>query len=719
MIQEEAAFEKTVPSWIWHAQGIDQLEYTLTKKFHLSIDTANLSFFIALTGSVIIELNGVEIGRLDEDAQYLTTFTKFKSFPNRLKAGDHELKLRVACVHPMPVEPVSIHLIHRRVGLIAYLIDEDGLWLPTDHTWKAWADGDATEQPAAIICRLGEEPYGDLENGLEWFVRGGFGDIVTEKLTDVGLISSKNAHCSIADSELLIQGTHTTLTSYERSPATERHIFYHLLKQTEWKKLRTYQNQLDLTAAPQVRIDLKKEYNARFKATNLAASSVVIWWNGAESLFELDGYDGCITETFQVDPGHSFVIQPQGLRFLQLFVLSSNSLAVGRDAINLSVQFESAGVALTQVGTYSGDLPLLNQIYDVAVHTNRVCHQLGLWDGIKRDRLNWAYDFYMAGKADYVLWDNLDVLKRSIVELGKTPYGYWMNGIPAYTLWWIHNLWEYYWYTGDKQFLIEHQEDLLRHVQWMKENLTPDGYLKKRFMTLIEWVPMNEDEQWVCMHGLLAIAAQSLHSLRQYVPELGIAAVWPKARMQEEDFLKSPSLVTPLIGIAAGYVDADHAREFLNSYQLSDPITPLSAFWLAECYSQFGMHEQAWETVSQVWGCQIKDDATTFWESVVLSPQSDFHDSQTTYTAYSSYRMSLCHSWASTPVQWVSRFILGVEPLEPGYAKIKYSPNAITGLTGCKGTVGTPFGAVKVEWQLEDGNLVSKLDAPSGIVVEK
>ncbi|HEY0827205.1 MAG TPA: alpha-L-rhamnosidase C-terminal domain-containing protein, partial [Bacilli bacterium] len=165
-----------------------------------------------------------------------------------------------------------------------------------------------------------------------------------------------------------------------------------------------------------------------------------------------------------------------------------------------------------------------------------------------------------------------------------------------------------------------------------------------------------------------------------------------------------------------GYVSNNRSMEFLDAYQLKDPLTPISAFWLAECYSKYGKHEQAWHVISTVWGKMLSEDATTFWESVVLSPQSDYHDSQTTYTSYESYRMSLCHSWASTPPQWISRYVLGVGPLEPGYERISFSPNAIGGLTQCSGTISTPLGPINVEWKLrEDGTMDAKIDMPKAV----
>lgn len=98
--------------------------------------------------------------------------------------------------------------------------------------------------------------------------------------------------------------------------------------------------------------------------------------------------------------------------------------------------------------------------------------------------------------------------------------------------------------------------------------------------------------------------------------------------------------------------------------------------------------------------------ATTFWEGIRLTPSSDIHHALTTYTAYDSYRMSLCHSWSSTPVVWIARYVLGIRALEPGYARIAFEPHAIGGLTAARGVIPSPRGLIQVEWKLEHGRMI-------------
>lgn len=692
-IQGQKIHPDLIPKWIWHPERTGRKLLVLSRSFTVERDMIGLEMSIACTGEAEVELDGATMGVIQEHPRHVTLFTKLPAWPSVLRQGRHTVRIVIRCEEPMPLSPVSIHLTDRTVGCIAYMEGGDGFWLVTDDSWEA--DGDQAE----IVCRLGEEPYGDLDNGPEWFVAGGYGDMTTETIRHADVISSDRLTTAANDHLLHLIGSASRNIRFD-TKRDDRHLFYHLLKQNEWKLLRSMQNETDLTKVPQAVIDLRQEMNVRFRVRNEGRHEATLLWNGAESLHELRHYDACITECITIPGNGEFVTLPQGMRYLQFFIGSA-----GADPFHLEIEFESVGVPLEQIGSLQTNLPLLDQIYNVSVHTNKVCHQIGLWDGIKRDRLNWAYDFYMAGKADYVLWNDFTVLKRAIAELGQTPYGHWMNSIPSYTLWWVIGLWEYYVHTGDRKFVLDMKDDLHKHLKWVGENVDRQtGFMLNPHQAFIEWAPMHQEESWVCLNAIMKLMKDQVRSLVAYVPELGLQLDWPDPQIEEAEFIESASaLITPLIGIMSGYVSDDKAVEFLAGYKLQDPITPLSAYWLAECYSKYGMHEQAWEVISVVWGTMLDEGATTFWESVVLSPKSDFHDSQTTYTGYDSYRMSLCHSWASTPVQWISKYILGVQPLEPGYKQVRFAPHAIPGLTECRGAVSTPNGPLYIEWSIKDG----------------
>jgi alpha-L-rhamnosidase len=74
------------------------------------------------------------------------------------------------------------------------------------------------------------------------------------------------------------------------------------------------------------------------------------------------------------------------------------------------------------------------------------------------------------------------------------------------------------------------------------------------------------------------------------------------------------------------------------------------------------------------------------------------------------YGNSLCHAWAgAAPVMLLSRGVLGVEPLTPGFALCQVTP-APSGIAAGYGTVPTPRGLIEVEWSKGKAEVVLPSD---------
>ncbi|MFS0724245.1 alpha-L-rhamnosidase C-terminal domain-containing protein [Paenibacillus sp. 1P07SE] len=679
-----------LPEWIWSRRLSDDREVELIKTFTLDRPVTKATFHLALTGGAVVYLDGQLAGTMTEQAANVCAFTSVAGFPDMLTAGEHTIRMAIRCEKSMPIASVNVHLAQRTVGCIAFLQGED-YWLGTDETWRT-EEGEA----AVRVCRLGEEPYGDVEGGPEWFVAGGFGDLRTAELAGAVVMDASGMHVLGRENGMRMEGTAGGDFAIPEPRREELHLFYHVRKQTEWRERAAAVRELPLSGIPTCILDLGCVTNVRFRLRNASDSPVTILWHGSESLPELEHYEGVITEVVQLEGrGEQFTL-PQGMRYVRIRMLAEQAQPFAVEWLP-----EEVVVPLSRVGELTTGLQELERIYEMSVHTNRICHQIGLWDGIKRDRLNWAYDFYLAAKADYLLWDDLSVLRRSIVELGSgTPGDRWMNGIPAYTLWWINNLWEYYLHTGDRSFILSVKEDLRKHALLVTRHIDDQTRaFASEEAGLIEWVPMSQEETRLCMQALLRLTGENMARLRAYLPELADMPAWGWPDIGAEAFLGGEQLITKLLGIMSGYVGEREARACLEQVVLADPITPLSAYWLADCYSAFGMQEQAWQTIRTVWGRMLAEGATACWESVTLSHAGDFHEALTTYTAYGSYRISLCHSWASTPVHWVMSRVLGIRPAEPGYEVVSYDPQPFAGLDHIRGKVPTPYGTIESGWE--------------------
>ena len=88
----------------------------------------------------------------------------------------------------------------------------------------------------------------------------------------------------------------------------------------------------------------------------------------------------------------------------------------------------------------------------------------------------------------------------------------------------------------------------------------------------------------------------------------------------------------------------------------------------------------------QYWGGMLDFGATTFWEDfdlawtknagrideLVSAGKKDLHADFGDH-CYIGLRHSLCHGWAGGPTAWLTEHVLGIRPLEPGFARCSCS----------------------------------------------
>ena len=68
-------------------------------------------------------------------------------------------------------------------------------------------------------------------------------------------------------------------------------------------------------------------------------------------------------------------------------------------------------------------------------------------------------------------------------------------------------------------------------------------------------------------------------------------------------------------------------------------------------------------------------------------------------------RTSLAHGWASGPTPILTGYVLGVQPVKPGYQTFTVTPHPGS-LRWAEGTIPTPYGQIRVRWT-RDGHRFS------------
>lgn len=417
-----------------------------------------------------------------------------------------------------------------------------------------------------------------------------------------------------------------------------------------------------------------------------------------------------------------------GFRFARIEVLSDdvcfNLKAVRAVSVTRDIPF---------LGSFECSDSRLNKIWEVGARTVYLNMQNCIWDGIKRDRLVWIGDMHPEVMTiNNVFGANQLVHKTLDFAKNNTPLPGWMNGMCSYSLWWIIIQHDLYMYQGDKEYLML-QDDYMRKLLAQVCNQVKDGQEKLGGGRFLDW-PTSE------MPDVIHSGLQSLTYLAVCDGEK-IAQWLDDKEMEEQCANAEKSLMkhypktcsnkqAAALKIVSGYSKNTDSDSKIILKDGANNFSSFYGYYMLEALAKAGKYEEAMKIISDYWGAMIDLGATTFWEEldyskvkqagrideIVPAGKYDIHGDGGAY-CYKGLRCSLCHGWASGPTSWLSRYVLGVMPMEPGCKILLIEPH-LGSLEYAKGTFPTPYGVVSVSHSRKvDGKIVSDIKVPEGIKV--
>ena len=209
-----------------------------------------------------------------------------------------------------------------------------------------------------------------------------------------------------------------------------------------------------------------------------------------------------------------------GFRFVRIDLLSQ-----GKATLEF-VRAVSLMRPMPRVGAFRSSDERLNRVWETAVRTVHLCCQDFLWDGIKRDRLVWMGDTHPETRAILAVFGAADVLRDSLDYAAATtpPETAWMNGMANYTLWFLRNTHDWYFYTGDAAYLKARRDYLVKTV----EHVLAETFGEKaafRTQGFLDWPTQhNKPAVDAGTRGLVAVALDNAAALMDVVGEAGVAA---------------------------------------------------------------------------------------------------------------------------------------------------------------------------------------------------
>ncbi|MBO5511415.1 MAG: alpha-L-rhamnosidase, partial [Clostridia bacterium] len=203
----------------------------------------------------------------------------------------------------------------------------------------------------------------------------------------------------------------------------------------------------------------------------------------------------------------------------------------------------------------------LTRIWNTAAYTAHVNMQEYLWDGIKRDRLVWIGDMHTEVNTILATFGYNEIVPRSLdVVRDETPVGAWMNGISAYSIWWLLIHCDWYRAFGDKAYLEEQRDYLRGLLTLLASFVDEDGGETLPEGRLLDW-PTNDDPvaKHVGFQGLLKLALDNGAYLLRELGEDETAALCEASSEKMKGHKPAPTA-------------AKQANAFMVLAGLSDPV---------------------------------------------------------------------------------------------------------------------------------------------------
>ena len=375
-----------------------------------------------------------------------------------------------------------------------------------------------------------------------------------------------------------------------------------------------------------------------------------------------------------------------------------------------------------------------------------------LADGGKRDRLVWSGDLWWAQRTMYYAFGPDDPHLPGalrILAFNQTPDGfiqaapyaendvrprsgnYGLFASDEFSAWFVPVLWEHYLFTGDEALARELWPAADRDLAYLATRMGEDGLHEPRFETskhayamecgdlskrvyqnLVFWMAWRDGARLARALGfdaraaeLESLAADHAAAIRKWFrppaspnlphPPCGVADSWhTKIGKKGGDPLSCAML------LASGFLDDAEAAALVREHAGGDyGVGKFKALALRGMF-RHGLTEEA-----------LREIDGGNWNALADPTWAGAH-----CTTECTYRYTVGWWDESHPDTSISdiyqSFILGVEPVEPGFRVFRVAPQPPSGLDWARGTVPTPHGDIEVALQRERDSLALSLTVP-------
>jgi alpha-L-rhamnosidase len=298
--------------------------------------------------------------------------------------------------------------------------------------------------------------------------------------------------------------------------------------------------------------------------------------------------------------------------------------------------------------------------------------------------------------------------------------------------------WALWWAYADQQVLGDQFDSMAAHVRRIESRLSPTGLWDGDFQ-FGDWLdptaPPEEPGLGRADNGVVATAClyRDAHILRDAASLLGrhedaeyfgnlaerTRAAFNDHYVRPEGIIHSDAETTYTLAIVFGLLDPEDEQVAGNrldelvaksGYHIQTGFagTPFVTHALTETGHLDTAYRLLLQTECPSWLYPVTMGATTIWERWdSMLPDGTINPGQMT---------SFNHYAFGAVAYWMHQVIGGIEPLEPGYSRVRIAPQPGGGIRWARSSLETRHGKISVSWSQDDGGPVElDIGIPDGV----
>ena len=387
----------------------------------------------------------------------------------------------------------------------------------------------------------------------------------------------------------------------------------------------------------------------------------------------------------------------------------------------------------------------LNKIWEISARTLKLCmedtftdcplYEQTLWVGDARNESLFAYQIFGAEDIAYRCIElTAQSLEKYPIAGAQLPSA-WECLLPAWSMLWGISVWEYYWYSGDKERLAKMMPFMLKNIDGACAMRDDSGLMSCDYWNFFDWSNIDANHNVVLYNSLLLAGAidaavksaevlgdkKSKTRLEGLKAEIAGAVnkYWIKQTGAYPDSIHNDGSISQSICQHTNFLaylydvsEKGFEKDILNSMVApADGMikvgSPFAIMYLFEALEKAGYNSEIISSIRENYIPMLKADASTVWESFPTGSLA--RDGFPT--------RSHCHAWSSAPIYFFTRIILGFRQTKPAGEEFEISP-WVEGLGNAAGIVATHQGDIEIDWQIVDGKLSVNCKAPKSVKVK-